>query len=326
MSIRIIKAGLFDTVQDGGRYGVAHLGIGAGGAMDRFSAALANALLGKEANAPVLELHFPAAQLLLEEDTVIALTGADFGAQLNGKPLLMNHPVAVGANSLLQFTQLREGSRCYLALLAPPALEPWLGSWSTHTRAGAGGLQGRTLQRYDQVPYTGEKRVAKKLGEEEFEVLHWGVVPPPLRQDEVSLLMGPEWHWITPSAQQQLLDGLFTIGHAADRMGYRLQGPRLERAVQGELLSSAVTFGTLQCLPNGQLVLLMADHQTTGGYPRIAQAISAHLPALAQKGAGNTIRFQLTELATAEAAAKAQRTYLDGVREASAYRLAQWMG
>lgn len=139
MSLRIIRAGVFDSLQDGGRWGYQHFGINPGGAMDRFSASLANALLGKPLNAPVVEIHFPASQILFEEATIVCLCGADFSATANGHPLPLHHPVIIAKNSLLRFNHIQSGSRAYLAVLHDLRVEAWLESYSTNIKAGAGG-------------------------------------------------------------------------------------------------------------------------------------------------------------------------------------------
>ena len=135
MSLKIIRAGLLDTVQDTGRQGHMHQGINPGGAMDHLSARLANALLGKDISAPVFEFHFPAPELLFNQPPIMALCGGDFQPTLNGQEVPMNHPVMVPGGSLLRFTHLNEGARCYLSLYHDLDLEPWLGSYSTHSKS-----------------------------------------------------------------------------------------------------------------------------------------------------------------------------------------------
>src|SRR5690348_5327335 len=135
MSLKIIKAGLLDTVQDLGRHGFGHQGINPSGAMDRFSASLGNALLGKELNAPVIEMHFPAAKIHFQTEAVICLAGADFTPLIDGNEIHIHQPVAVNKNAVLSFTRIRNGARCYLALLNELRIESWLNSYSTNLKA-----------------------------------------------------------------------------------------------------------------------------------------------------------------------------------------------
>jgi antagonist of KipI len=321
--MRIIKAGLLDTIQDDGRYGYQHLGVNPSGAMDRFSARLANALLGKELQGPVLELHFPAAQILFEEDTVICLTGADFHPVVNNKPIPLHHPVFIPANSLLAFTRHQEGARCYLAVWQQWELKPWLNSYSTNLKAQAGGLHGKCLERYDLIPFQKSSVTWKKAAD--TQVLPWKANEVVDTRKEIECLIGSEWYQLTPEARESFLEQWFQVTHESDRMGYRLAGKPLEVTRQPPMISAAVSFGTVQLLPNGQLIVLMADHQTTGGYPRLAHVSKAHLPILAQKNAGQVFRFRLVTLEEAEKKIIAQYQYLKQLQLASGARLQEWM-
>lgn len=297
MSLQITRAGWLDTVQDAGRYGLQHLGINPGGAMDRFAAALANALLGKNLQAPVIELHFPAAQIYFRQPAVICLTGANFSPCLNGANAPLNQPIAVAKDATLSFTRKVAGARCYLSVYNALQLTPWLNSYSTNLKAAAGGFAGRKLERGDEIFFDDLNLSVEK----DFELLPWKYSAEQVHSNVVDVIAGPEWNWLTDENKTLFLKNSFRILPASDRMGYRLQGKGLVQAPNGQLLSSGVGFGTVQLLPGGQLVVLMADHQTTGGYPRIASVISAHLPRLAQKSAGEAIRFVLTSVAAAEA-------------------------
>ena len=321
MSLKIIKAGLLDTVQDNGRYGYQHLGINPGGSMDRFSAQLANALLGKNVNAPVLEIHFPGPQVQFQRKTVICLTGADFRPMINGEKIALHQPIAVEATTILSFSKKIRGARCYLAVLSDFSIEPWLNSFSTNLKAAAGGYNGRQLRKEDEIKYPA---VAFMLAKEAVP-LPWKYKAEEDSVNEVEFILGPEWNWLTTKGQTLFLNNTFRITPASDRMGYRLQGDCLEQAQTSHLLSSAVNFGTVQLLPNGQLIVLMADHQTTGGYPRIANVIRAHLPRLAQMTAGAEIRFVMTTVEAAEAKWMAQQKLLEHLQNTCNLKLQNWL-
>lgn len=326
MSLRIIKAGIFDTIQDCGRYGYQHLGINPNGAMDRFSAQLANALLGNQLSAPVLELHFPASQIMFEKETIICITGADFSPTINGHEIPLHHPVFVPENSLLAFQKNRNGARCYLSLLYGFTIDLWLNSCSTNLKAEAGGWKGRRLLRYDQIGYKQIMPAVNFLKNNDFIVLPWKAAETVDTRTELEFIIGSEWHWLTKEAQEAFQNNWFQITNDADRMGYRLHGRELGVKEQKQLVSSAVSFGTIQLLPNGQVIILMADHQTTGGYPRVAHIISAHLPILAQKKANDVIQFKLTDLETAESKINAQYKHLQQLQTASWYRMEKYFG
>ena len=325
MSLRIIKQGILDTVQDTGRYGYQHLGINTNGAMDLFSAQLANALLGKELQAPVLEIHFPSPQIEFEKETIICLTGADFSPTINDRKVPLHHPIAVNKNAVLKFEKLQSGARCYLAIQQELELLKWMNSYSTNLKGSAGGWQGRALVKNDSLPYPADEKLCAVLGEKDVVVLPWKSQEVVDTRKELEFLLGSEWHWMTPEAQETFQSSWFQITIDADRMGYKLAGPELEMNTTEPLVSSAVSFGTVQLLPNGQLIILMADHQTTGGYPRVAQIISAHLPVLAQKKANDVLRFRVTDLETAEAKLAAQQKYLLQLQMATKFRMEEYL-
>lgn len=321
MSLKIIKSGLLDTVQDEGRYGFQHLGINPGGTMDRFSAFLANALLGKKQQAPVIEMHFPAAQILFQKETVICLTGADFKAVLNGEETVLYQPVVVGEGSLLSFQERRRGARCYLSVLAEWQLEPWLNSYSTNLKAAAGGVQGRPLAKGDEVFFN---RMHFSL-QKKVVPLPWKYQPETDSTNAIAFLSGPEWDWLNTSSQTSFLNSTFRITPSSDRMGYRLQSAPLIKKTAEELLSTGVTFGTIQLLPNGQLIILMADHQTTGGYPRIANVVRADLAKLAQMNPGEEVRFVMTNTEAAENEWVAQQRLLQNLQQTCQLKMENWL-
>jgi antagonist of KipI len=321
MSLEIIKAGLLDTVQDTGRYGFQHQGINPGGAMDRYSACLANALLGKELREPVVEMHFPAAKILFRKKAVICLAGADFTPLLNGDEVSIHQPVFVDKNSVLSFNGKRKGARCYLSVLNSLAIEPWLNSYSTNLKASAGGYYGRRLEKDDEIRFADLEIKIQK----EFILLPWRYNLADNAKNDIEFIAGPEWNWLSTKSQTSFLNNAFLITPLSDRMGYRLEGEVLEQQRKEQLISSAVNFGTVQLLPSGQLIVLMADHQTTGGYPRIANVISAHLPQLSQLNAGDKIAFVITSRKVAEEKFMAQQKYLHSLQNTCKLKIENWL-
>jgi antagonist of KipI len=288
--MEVIKAGVLDSFQDGGRHGFAHLGIGAGGCMDPVAGRVANLLVGNSETFALMEMHFPAPVLQFTGGAVIAFSGADFGAMANGVELPINRRVTLPAGTRLHFTRKIRGQRCYLAVEGGWQLESVLGSFSTHLKAKFGGWKGRALQKGDLIPT--EKANSSPV--KQPEIAKWFVypnsfyTPSPLR-----VMPGPEWEWLDYEAQKKMLNEPFAITRQSDRMGYHLKGIVLESTLRDELLSSGVLPGTIQLLPGGNPLLLMADCQTTGGYPRILQVAAVDLPKLAQMGPGESIIFTL---------------------------------
>ena len=313
MSILIVKQGILDTIQDMGRYGYQHLGINPCGAMDTFAATMANILVGNEKNEAVIEMHFPASSFLFGEKCMIALSGADFHATLYNEPIPLNTAVIVKENSILEFKQFRHGERCYLAIHGGFDIEQWLNSYSTHLKAVAGGYSGRQLKKDDVL----------KLKEPRFNFssYHKSFFTLPVTVDvaafydhspKVRCVQGSEFDWLSSEAKKTLPSSSFRISLRSDRMGYCLEGISLDTNTNKQLISSAVTKGTIQLLPSGQLIILMADHQTTGGYPKIAHVISADIPKLGQMRPNRIIQFEFVTFAEAEEIFMQQQQFLQG--------------
>jgi antagonist of KipI len=327
MSITIIKPGLLDTIQDLGRYGFSNLGINPGGVMDRYAAKAANLLVGNETHEAVLELHFPGAQILFEQNALISITGADFCPMLNDEQVPLWHPVVVRKNTVLHFPKLQYGARCYLAVHGGFCVKRWLNSYSTNLKACAGGFAGRKLEKGDELPFRENRMYISGLLKEgkEFELLRWQVATGKTYQhpNEIFFVKGQEFEQLTELSQQDMLENNFIIHPFSDRMGYQLKGIPLQRIHREEILSSGVSFGTIQLLPSGQMIVLMADHQTTGGYPRLGHVISAHLPKLAQLRPSDCIQLKMTDIATAENMLLAQQKELNILRLSCFERLNQ---
>lgn len=327
MNLRVIKAGVLDTIQDMGRYKWQHLGINPCGAMDKWSAQLANVLAGNNRMDAVIELHFPASEFFFEQPALIAITGADFTANLNGEEISCGQPVLVSRYSILQFYRLKKGARAYLAVHGGFNIPRWLNSFSTHLKASAGGYKGRALQKDDEI---GIHSLAPELSaltdKKEYQILPWKTETNWNDSDDtiIEVLPGNEWSRLTQPSQEKFCNQSLRITPQSDRMGYRLTGEKLLSQTDEEVVSSAVNFGTLQLLPDGQLIVLMADHQTTGGYPRIAHVITAHHSALAQKKPGDHIHFRLTDHQKAEDLLQKQEQHLQQVQNACIFRLQEY--
>ncbi len=303
MSMTIVKTGVCDTVQDKGRIGFAAFGINTSGAMDKLAMMTANALVANELMEAVIEMHYPASSFRFERDVLIALAGANFNAQVtppagNGIMLETNKTAFIKAGSVLSFINKISGERCYLAVHGGFRLAKWMGSYSTHLAVQQGGHKGRKLMKGDSIELN--RLVSPKYNS--FKSFTWRAGVHPWYHDAptFNVLRGPEWDHMQPASQKKFLSGSFLLLAKSDRMGIRLEGFPLAKEGNSELVSSGTSFGCIQLLPDGQLIILMADHPTTGGYPRIANIISAHLPKLAQASPGSNIHFAITEMLNAE--------------------------
>ncbi len=323
MSLKIFKAGVLDTIQDMGRYGYQHLGINPGGAMDKFSAQVANILVGNSIHEAVIELHFPASIFIFQEPSLIALSGADFLASINGELIPFLHPVLVNKGAILQFHRVQKGTRAYLSVYGGFKIPEWFGSYSTNLKAAAGGFYGRALKKDDEISFNTFDHLTALLNEKEFYILPWKADDNwgDITVEEILVWPGNEWGRLTEESNENVVMTSFVITGQSDRMGYRLNNIPLHAITNEEVISAAVSFGTIQLLPDGRLIILMADHQTTGGYPRIAHVIAAHHSKLAQMKPGNKIYFKLTSHETAEELFIKQQQHLLQLQNACTFKL-----
>lgn len=325
MSVSIIKPGLSDTIQDLGRYGYGSLGINCGGAMDRYAAQVANMLVGNDAGAAVLEIHFPGPQILFEQNALISITGADFSPALNDEALPLWQPLLIRKNTILHFPKWQWGARCYIALHGGYCVPEWLGSYSTNLKAAAGGYGGRKLEKGDELNSNESTIYFPALMKDGKDVhrLHWraSTCNTYHQPTEICFTEGHELNELTSASLHNFMQNSFTIHPFSDRMGYRLNGPALFCKTNTELVSTGVSFGTIQLLPLGELIVLMADHQTTGGYPRLGHVISSHLHKLAQLRPGDSIHFKKITVEEAEALFFVQQKELGILQTACAEHL-----
>jgi antagonist of KipI len=314
MSFSIIKPGLLDTIQDLGRNGFGNWGINPGGVMDRYAAQVANLLVGNDHDEAVIEIHFPGPQILFEQNTLAAITGADFSPTINDETIPCWQPVVVRKNTVLHFPSLIAGGRCYLSVHGGFCIKKWLNSYSTNLKAGVGGWNGQPLKKGDELPFNENTIYFAGLlkDENDFEILPWRVNTEKVYRypHEIGFIPGHEWGLLSSTSQNNFLENNFLIHPSSDRMGYQLKGTPISLQQPGGQVSSAVSFGTVQLLPDGQLIVLMADHQTTGGYPRIAHVVTAHLPKLAQLRPSDTVQFKWMEVESAERLLMAQQKEL----------------
>jgi antagonist of KipI len=326
VSIRITGAGLQTTIQDLGRPTHQRDGIPAGGAMDRVAHRVANLLVGNDDSAATLEATLIGPSMAFDDDMLIALAGGDLGATIDAKPVTLNAAHWVPRGSTLRFGRVVTGCRAYLALAGGIDVPEVFGSRSTYLRASFGGLDGRALRTGDVLragaPSAISRRIAASLRGEGGRVARgsWRAgreLHPGYADDVVvRVIEGAHTAELTPAARDAMTSARFRVSPSSDRMGYRLEGTALSLAAPRELFSEGVTFGTVQLPPGGAPIILMADRQTTGGYPRIGEVASVDLPLVAQLKPGDHLRFRTIPLADA------QERYLELERDIAQARLA----
>jgi antagonist of KipI len=299
MSIRVLRPGLLTTLQDQGRHGLQHVGLCPGGAMDPVALALANALVGNDANEAALEITVIGPELAFEDDTLVALCGAEFKGSFPH-----NRPVLAKAGNRFNVGRAVRGARAYLAVAGGFAVEPVLGSRSTYLPGRFGGIDGRAIKHGDALALRDPAAAGRfaRLKKTADGTVKWSAPPLTLPDREpilVHVLEGQHYPSFDSQAQRTFFDAVWKIAPESNRMGFRLAGPSLVRAQADEILSGPTALGTVQVPANGVPIALMADHQTTGGYPRIAEIVSADVPRLAQLVPGSSVHFARCDLGLA---------------------------
>jgi antagonist of KipI len=310
-ALRVVAPGLFTTVQDLGRPWAIATGVPPGGAMDRFAHRAANLLVGNAETDATLECTLTGPDLVAEHSCLIAITGADLGPRVNGADAPTWTGIFLGQGDRLTFGTRRFGGRAYIAIAGGIEAERWLGSASTYLIAARGGLHGRNLKAGDQIS------VAHAAARPAVSGRH---LPARLRPDygdhTLFAIAGPHVKRLDAESRAQLFGAAYRVSREADRMGYRLDGPRL--ATTGdELLSFGLVAGAVQVPHGGQPILLMADHQTAGGYPVAAVVVSASMPVAAQLVPGDELRFAEITLERARQIRLSRAAALETLRDAA---------
>ncbi|MGG1514321.1 biotin-dependent carboxyltransferase family protein [Paenibacillus oryzisoli] len=315
MAFDVIKPGLLSTLQDEGRFGYRKHGVIVSGPMDAFAHRAANVLVGNPAGAATLEMTWIGPQLIARSDMLLAICGGDLDAHVDGEPAPLWRPWVIPAGSMLELRHAVHGCRAYLAVGGGFCADEALGSRSTYVRAGIGGFAGRALQAGDRLDI---HELALELKDMQRYVRHARAVstrcrPPYADEPILRIVRGREQPLFREASWAQLLEQVYVVTPQSDRMGFRLAGEAaLERldGAETELVSEAVAAGTLQVPPSGQPLLLLADCQTTGGYPRIGHVITADLPLAAQVRPGGKLRFAEVTLQEAQEALLVQQLEL----------------
>ena len=289
--LKIIKPGLLTTVQDAGRQGYQQYGVPVSGVMDHYAYQMANLLVGNDAAAAVLEATLLGPEMVIEADGLLAVTGGDLGAVLNGEPLPLWQAVPVTPGDRLAFKGIRSGCRSYIAISGGMGVPMIMGSRSTYTRGNLGGYQGRALKAGDILPIGDSSLPATALNQlaEKRQI-----TPAYQYAKEITLRVvpGPQEEAFTPQGLETFYQQPYTVTNECDRMGYRLEGTPITHEKVADIISDGIAMGAIQVPGHGMPIVMMADRQTTGGYTKIANVISADLPLMAQAKPGDTLRFQ----------------------------------
>lgn len=310
-NIQVLQPGLFTTVQDLGRPGYRQAGISVTGVMDPVSAKIANWLVGNEASEAVLEITIMGPVLAFDAPQVIALTGADLAAQINGAPISPWTSYAVHAGDVLSFLGPKVGVRAYLAVSGGIQVPEVLGSRSTHVKAGFGGFEGRSLKKGDQVLVAPLRAEALKYVGNRCEVGSLKTMKPLTR---LRYLPGPQAGAFDSQAIELFEAQLYAVTDLCDRMGFRLRGEALTSVEAADIISEPNQVGTIQIPGDGQPILLMQDAGTTGGYRKAGTVIGPDLHLIGQLKSGDYVGFQCVTQAEALEAYRTSEAALDQIK------------
>lgn len=309
MGIRILKAGMMTTVQDLGRTGYQSQGFSVAGVMDVRSFKIANLLLDNPENEAVLEFALIGPTLEFTAGTLIAITGGDFQPTINGEPAPMYTAIDIHKGDVLKFGSARTGSRGYIAFSSYLKISVVMGSRCTNMKSSIGGFKGRKLQDGDYIGFRIKRRylpffLSRTLELDEF------------NQNEVTLrvVLGPQDGKFSRQGIETFLSSEYTVTSDFDRMGCRLEGPFIARKETTDMISDGIAFGSIQVPSHGKPIILLADRQTTGGYPKIATVASVDIPWLVQRKTDHKVRFKAISVE------EAQRLYLEESEELNRMR------
>jgi len=307
-TLRVVRPGFLTTVQDAGRPGHAHLGISASGAADALALRLGNLAVGNDPGDAALEMTLVGGLFVFEAEVSVALTGADFSATLAGKPVSPWQVIRVAAGEFLECTAVRTGVRGYLCVQGGIQVPKVLGSASTHLLTALGGHHGRALVAGD-VLAIGSARESAGAVRIDPHWIHELYEPAPIR-----ITPGPQSDRFAPLADSPRTNTTYTVLEQSNRMGIRLTGAALQRIRGEDPLTEGVSLGAIQVPGDGQPILLFVEHQTTGGYPKIANVISADLHRVGQLRPRDTVRFELVSFERAHELLLDREAQIAGLR------------
>ncbi|SHM97348.1 biotin-dependent carboxyltransferase family protein [Gracilibacillus kekensis] len=286
MSIEIIEEGLYTTIQDKGRIGYQSYGFSVSGVMDEFAAVMANLLVGNHDQEALIEMSFIGPTIKFYNNAIIAITGADMSANVNDQLIPLGKPISIKEGDVLQFRTAKTGLYSYLAVKSGFDVTEVLGSRSTLVRAQLNGILGRKLMIGDTISlkdsFTVDRSMEWRLDPSLFNYISQS-------SHIIRYIRGPQFDWFDHYSFETTD---WTTSTQSNRMGYRLKGTAVKRKNQNQLLTEATTFGSIQVPANGQPIVLMADGQPTGGYPKIGQVAKVDLGKLSQIRPGQLFRFQ----------------------------------
>ncbi len=291
MGIEIISSGLQTTVQDLGRAGWRHMGVPESGGADKFSLKLANFILGKSLNSPVLECTLSGPVLKFYESYSVAVTGANMSPKINNREVEMNQVIEVKPNDILSMDHCSKGCRSYISFSEEIVSENFLGSTSTYLPAKLGGIEGLPLKEGSVINTKPCKLETTPLTEIDLKL-----VTDFENEWNIRVIRGPEYDLIKKISKELIFSSIFTVSNDSNRMGNRLLGVKVDISNSNQMASCPMVPGTIQCPENGLPIILGCDSQTLGGYPRILQIAATDLHLIGQLRPNDSVSFEMISL------------------------------
>lgn len=325
--ITVLTPGFLATLQDMGRFGYQKNGVIVSGAMDTYSMRLANILVGNDENEAVIEITMLGPSLGLSKGSLICIVGADLSPRINGRKVPFSRPIYIREDCILEFGACISGCRCYLAAAGGFDIPVFMESKSTYLRAKIGGKEGRALQKNDvlklgNISELSMKIIKKIITEadlnESFAFSSWYANIYKNQSSGTAVIRvfeGRQFKCFSKESIEEFFNSPFSIDSKSDRMGYRLNGPKIELEDKIEMISEEVSFGTIQIPPDGNPIILLADRATAGGYPKIAHVAAYDLPKLVQLKPFDKIKFKKITIREAEVLYLKRERYIAELKE-----------
>lgn len=311
MNIIVLNPGLLTTIQDLGRIGYQKYGVIVSGAMDTYAMRLSNIIVGNEENEGVIEITLVGPSLKLEKGTLFSITGGNLSPTINDKSVPMGRPIYLNKDCILKFGACKTGCRSYLAIAGGFNVPLVMDSKSTYFRGKLGGFKGRPLQKNDilsvGVKSITSSKIIKKVqefkNEDIFCATSWYIKNFMMQNTDsttIRVFEDRQFSYVSEGSKSKFFNSRFNVDTKSDRMGYRLSGPKIELKEKLEMISEEVSVGTIQIPPDGNPIILLADRQTAGGYPKIAHVASVDIQKIVQLKPNDKIRFKKITLKEAE--------------------------
>ena len=301
MSIEILNPGLQTTIQDLGRNGYSHYGVSSSGAADDLSFRLGNLIVGNKENLAAIEMTLLGGDYKFDIDANISLTGSKFDAKIEGESLHFYKNIPIQSGQLLSVGQSLQGSRCYLAVRGGIDINDVLSAKTTHLTSKIGGVDGRSLQKDDVLIIGEEQKLLKPININEM---------LDINMSKLLIIKGLQSNYISKSTWKIFLNQEYIVSNLSNRMGIRLEGNSLKLDNENEIITEGVPLGAIQLPSNGYPIISFVEHQTTGGYPKIANVISSELHKVGQLKPGDKFQFELVSLEEAEALRHEREIYV----------------